>query len=155
MRQAGEVCAWMRAARGEALALLVEGTDGPPAEELLARFRSHCPESEHHTVLLLRRADRARVGRLLAAGADDCLRLPLDPEELERRLMVAAGAVARGRRLRDSLREEGLRDPETRLLSLGCATVDRLRHNAHRVVIEGDSFRSPRPPSTAPKRGSS
>lgn len=38
---------------------------------------------------------------------------------------------------------------------LGCATVDRLRHNAHRVVIEGDSFRSPRPPSTAPKRGSS
>jgi len=37
---------------------------------------------------------------------------------------------------------------------LGCATVDRLRHNAHRVVIEGDSFRSPRPPSTTSKRGS-
>lgn len=38
---------------------------------------------------------------------------------------------------------------------LGCATVDRLRHNAHRVVIEGDSFRSPRPTSITPKRGTS
>jgi len=38
---------------------------------------------------------------------------------------------------------------------LGCATVDRLRHNAHRVVIEGDSFRSPRPTSITSKRGSS
>jgi len=28
---------------------------------------------------------------------------------------------------------------------LGAATADRLRHQAHRVVIEGDSFRSPRP----------
>lgn len=114
-----EACARMRAARGEAVALLMEGADGPPAEELLARFRNHCPASEHHTVLLLRRAGHARVGRLLAAGADDCLRLPLEPEELERRLMVAAAAAARGRRLRDSLREEGLRDPETRLLSRG------------------------------------
>lgn len=28
---------------------------------------------------------------------------------------------------------------------LGAATVDRLRHQAHRVVIEGDSYRRPRP----------
>jgi len=28
---------------------------------------------------------------------------------------------------------------------LGSATVDRLRHQAHRVVIDGDSFRKPRP----------
>ena len=32
---------------------------------------------------------------------------------------------------------------------LAAATIDRLRHQAHRVVIEGDSFRKPRP---APKR---
>ncbi len=28
---------------------------------------------------------------------------------------------------------------------LGAATIDRLRHLAHRVVIQGDSFRKPRP----------
>lgn len=28
---------------------------------------------------------------------------------------------------------------------LGAATVDRLRHQAHRVIIEGDSYRRPRP----------
>ncbi len=28
---------------------------------------------------------------------------------------------------------------------LGAATLDRLRHNAHRVVLDGDSYRSPRP----------
>jgi DNA replication protein DnaC len=28
---------------------------------------------------------------------------------------------------------------------LGAATVDRLRHQAHRLVIEGDSFRKPKP----------
>ena len=28
---------------------------------------------------------------------------------------------------------------------LAAATVDRLRHQAHRVVVEGDSFRKPRP----------
>ena len=28
---------------------------------------------------------------------------------------------------------------------LAAATIDRLRHQAHRVVIEGDSFRKPRP----------
>lgn len=32
---------------------------------------------------------------------------------------------------------------------LAAATIDRLRHQAHRVVIDGDSYRSPRPlPST-------
>jgi len=28
---------------------------------------------------------------------------------------------------------------------LGAATLDRLRHNAYRVVLDGDSYRSPRP----------
>lgn len=28
---------------------------------------------------------------------------------------------------------------------LGAATLDRLRHNAYRMVLEGDSYRSPRP----------
>lgn len=33
---------------------------------------------------------------------------------------------------------------------LGAATIDRLRHQAHRVVIEGDSYRKPKPiPSVA------
>lgn len=33
---------------------------------------------------------------------------------------------------------------------LGAAIADRLRHQAHRVVVEGESFRAPRP---IPKRG--
>jgi DNA replication protein DnaC len=36
---------------------------------------------------------------------------------------------------------------------LGAATIDRLRHQAYRVVLEGDSFRKPRPlPSEESKR---
>jgi DNA replication protein DnaC len=34
---------------------------------------------------------------------------------------------------------------------LGAATLDRLRHAAHRVVLEGDSFRTPRPLPEAAK----
>jgi len=34
----------------------------------------------------------------------------------------------------------------------GAATLDRLRHNAYRVVLDGDSYRSPRP---LPGRGKS
>ena len=28
---------------------------------------------------------------------------------------------------------------------LGAAAIDRLRHEAHRVIIEGDSYRRPKP----------
>lgn len=34
---------------------------------------------------------------------------------------------------------------------LGAATLDRLRHAAYRVVLDGDSFRAPRDPAQAPK----
>ena len=34
---------------------------------------------------------------------------------------------------------------------LGAATLDRLRHNAYRVTLDGDSYRSPRPMPPAPK----
>jgi DNA replication protein DnaC len=34
---------------------------------------------------------------------------------------------------------------------LGAATLDRLRHGAYRVVLDGDSYRSPRPLPEAPK----
>jgi len=34
---------------------------------------------------------------------------------------------------------------------LGAATLDRLRHGAYKVVLEGDSYRSPRPDPTPPK----
>lgn len=35
---------------------------------------------------------------------------------------------------------------------LGAATLDRLRHAAYRVVLDGQSFRTPRPVSDAPKK---
>ena len=34
---------------------------------------------------------------------------------------------------------------------LGAATIDRLRHGAHKIVLDGDSYRSPRPTEEAPK----
>ena len=34
---------------------------------------------------------------------------------------------------------------------LGAATLDRLRHRAYRMVLEGESFRSPRPLTETPK----
>lgn len=37
---------------------------------------------------------------------------------------------------------------------LGAATADRLRHQAHRVVVEGESFRTPRPSPGQPDRTS-
>jgi len=34
---------------------------------------------------------------------------------------------------------------------LGAATLDRLRHNAYRLTLEGDSYRAPRPAPETPK----
>lgn len=34
---------------------------------------------------------------------------------------------------------------------LGAATIDRLRHGAYRVILEGESYRAPRPMPDAPK----
>ena len=34
---------------------------------------------------------------------------------------------------------------------LGVATLDRLRHGAYRLILEGDSFRAPRPLPESPK----
>jgi DNA replication protein DnaC len=36
---------------------------------------------------------------------------------------------------------------------LGAATLARLRHAAYRVILEGDSYRAPRPLDTPPKIG--
>ena len=33
---------------------------------------------------------------------------------------------------------------------LGAATLDRLRHGAHRIVLDGESYRSPKPVDAAP-----
>jgi DNA replication protein DnaC len=41
------------------------------------------------------------------------------------------------------LSEWGDAFPDNRIL--GAATLDRLRHDAYRVVIEGESFRQPKP----------
>ena len=35
---------------------------------------------------------------------------------------------------------------------LGAATIDRLRHGAYKVVLDGKSFRSPRDASVTPKK---
>jgi DNA replication protein DnaC len=34
---------------------------------------------------------------------------------------------------------------------LGAATIDRLRHGAHKIVLDGQSYRAPRPPADTPK----
>ena len=34
---------------------------------------------------------------------------------------------------------------------LGAATLDRLRHGAYRVILDGQSYRSPRPLADSPK----
>ncbi|WP_304504582.1 ATP-binding protein [Acidithiobacillus ferrooxidans] len=34
---------------------------------------------------------------------------------------------------------------------LGVATLDRLRHGTYRLILEGDSFRAPRPLPESPK----
>ena len=35
---------------------------------------------------------------------------------------------------------------------LGAATIDRLRHGAYKVILEGKSYRSTRPPPKQPKK---
>ena len=35
---------------------------------------------------------------------------------------------------------------------LGAATLDRLRHGAYRVILDGDSYRSPKPLPQTPKK---
>ena len=35
---------------------------------------------------------------------------------------------------------------------LGAATIDRLRHGAYRLILEGESYRSPKPLSKTPQK---
>ncbi|ONP33975.1 ATP-binding protein, partial [Burkholderia cenocepacia] len=45
--------------------------------------------------------------------------------------------------------EWGAAFPDNRIL--GTATLDRLRHGAYRLVLEGDSYRTPKPMPDPPQ----
>jgi DNA-binding response OmpR family regulator len=92
--------------------LIVIGAHARPEETLgLCRgLRGQCGRAHTPLLVLLSPGQEALVTVVLAAGANDCLMLPIDPGDLTR---AAAGARAsyRQRRLPLDFDREGYREP--------------------------------------------
>ena len=78
--------------------------------------------------------------------------LPMSREQANLFFQVIAARYERGSTMLTSnldFAEWGDVFPANRML--GVATLDRLRHGAYRLILEGDSFRAPRPLPESPK----
>lgn len=85
---AADVDAALAAARGEPVALVVVAATVPDAAALVAIFE-HDPETRKAAVLAVGEAGKS--GELIAAGADEFLERPIQPQFPHRRLRPALG----------------------------------------------------------------
>ncbi|KGC09494.1 IS21-like element helper ATPase IstB [Paraburkholderia sp. A1RO-5] len=146
----------------EKVAILIAGQTGV-GKSHLAQALGHCAARQGRDVLFISQTDLLK--KLHAARAtglyerkfqqfvrvplliiDDFALKPLHPPHDEDFHDVIAARYERAASILTSnldLSEWGDAFPENRIL--GAATLDRLRHGAYRIVIEGESFRKPKP----------
>jgi diguanylate cyclase (GGDEF)-like protein len=134
---------------------------GQTGLELCANIRSDCSRDYTYFILVTRHQAFERVLEGMAAGADDYLVKPLNPEDLQARLLAAARVTSLHRQLRDQRTElEGLnteltaiarRDPLTGLanrralredLEVLEARVARYGHRYCIAVLDVDHFKN-------------
>ena len=146
----------------EKVAILMVGQTGV-GKSHLAQALGHCAARQGHDVLfvtqtdLLKKLHAARAMGLYERKFQQFVRVPLliiddfavkplrAPQDEDFHDLVAA-RYERGASILTSnldLSEWGDAFPDNRIL--GAATLDRLRHGAYRIVIEGESFRKPKP----------
>lgn len=81
------------------------GLDG---NQLVSRVRRECVEAYTYVMVLTGQANGGAARASMSAGADDLLRKPLHPEELERKLIVARRLIGMHQGLRRDARSDGL-----------------------------------------------
>lgn len=146
----------------EKVAILMVGQTGV-GKSHIAQALGHCAARQGRDVLfttqteLLKKLHAARATGVYERKFQQLVRVPLlivddfaikplhTPHDEDFHDLVAA-RYERGASILTSnldFSEWGDAFPDNRIL--GAATVDRLRHGAYRVVIEGESFRKPKP----------
>jgi two-component system cell cycle response regulator len=134
---------------------------GQTGVQLCENIRAHADGAQTYLILLTSRGAQAQVLEGMSAGADDYLIKPLNPEELQARLIAAERATSLHRQLADqriqlqSLNQElsalARRDPLTGLnnrrvlqedLDLIEARVARYGHRYCLAVLDIDRFKT-------------
>ncbi len=117
--------AWERL-RGGAHDVVISDWEMPGLDgtELIRRVRAQAGASYRYLIVLTGRADQAAARETMLAGADDLLLKPLDPVDLERRLIAAERVVALHRRLAADAGRDALTGlPDRRRLEQDAATL--------------------------------
>ncbi|MDN3155497.1 ATP-binding protein, partial [Enterococcus faecalis] len=146
----------------EKVAILIAGPTGT-GKSHLAQALGHCAARQGRDVLfisqteLLKRLNAARAtgaydrkfqqyARVPLLIVDDFALKPLrTPQDEDFHDLVAARYEHAATILTSNLDFSEWGDAFSDNRILGAATLDRLRHGAYRVVIEGESFRKPKP----------
>ena len=123
--------------------LAMPGLDGAA---LLARIRSEPDIPYAYVVVLTASADEHVARAAMEAGADDLVLKPLDPADLERKLIAAQRVTALHRRLHADARQDALTGVGNRLrlaedVEALCGRVARYGHAYCVALLDVDRFK--------------
>ncbi len=124
--------------------LAMPGLNG---SELVARIRSEPDAPYAYVIVLTAESDEATARAAMEAGADDLVIKPLDPAELERKLIAAQRVTGLHRRMHSDARQDALTSVGNRLrlaedLDALCGRVVRYGHAYCVALLDVDHFKA-------------
>jgi diguanylate cyclase (GGDEF)-like protein len=123
--------------------LRMPGLDGA---QLASAIRAESGEGYTYVIVLTGEADDAAARDAMEAGADDLILKPLNPAELERKLIAAQRMIALHRRLHRDARQDAMTGVGNRLrlaedLEALCGRVTRYGHAYCVALLDIDRFK--------------
>lgn len=120
------------------------GLDGT---DLARRIRADTEQPYMYIMVLTGRADEHAARMTMLAGADDLVLKPLDPVDLERKLIVAERVTAMHRAMHEDARQDALTQVGNRLrlaedLVALCGRVERYGHVYSVALFDIDHFKA-------------